>query len=139
MKAYFADTNFYLRFILKDNKVQARKVKEFLQKAQKGRIKIGFLSEVILEMEFVLRNVYSLSKNEITKHLLPLVKTDYLNIPERNLWLTTFKVFQERNIPLFDIFLFFRAQEEGAKVLSFDKDLKKLSQLQSIQEGKYEE
>lgn len=126
MKSYFADTNFYLRFIFKDNQNQAKQAKEFLQKAKEKRIKIVFLSEVILEMGFVLRSVYSLSKTEIVKILSILVKTEYLEIPERNLWLETFEIYQQKNISLFDIYLFLQSQKEKAEILSFNKDFKKL-------------
>lgn len=127
VKSYFADTNFYLRFILKDNIRQVKKVKELLFKAKKRKVKIIFLPQVILEMEFVLRSVYSLSKEEIVEYLFPLVKIDYLEIGERQIWLTAFKIFKEKNLSLFDIFLFLKAKNEGAEILSFDKDFKKLA------------
>lgn len=127
MKTYFADTNFYLRFILKDNKNQVKRVKEFLSKAKKGEINIVFLPEVILEMEFVLRSVYALSGKQIVKYLVPLAKTDYLDICERDIWLTAFKIFPEKNLSLFDIFLFLKARGQKAEVLSFDKDFRKLA------------
>lgn len=126
MKTYFADTNLYLRFILQDDQAQFKKVNDFFKRAQTGRLKIVFLSEVILEMEFVLRSVYSFSKAELVKSLFTLVKSEYLEIEERDLWLEAFKVFQEKNVSLFDIFLFLKAQKESAEVLSFDKDFKKL-------------
>lgn len=126
MKIYFADTNFYLRFILKDNKKQTKKTKEFLAIAKKGKVKIIFLPEVILEMDFVLRSVYSLSKEEIVRYLFPLAKTDFLKIEEREIWLTAFKIFQEKNFSLFDIFLFLKAKKEKSEVLSFDKDFKEI-------------
>jgi len=127
MKSYFADTNFYLRFILKDNQNQAKESKEFLAKAKEGKIKIIFLPEVIFEMEFVLRSVYSLSQKDIVRYLLPLIKTDYLEIEEREIWLLAFKIFQETNLSLFDIFLFLKAKKEKAQILNFDKDFKKLN------------
>ena len=77
-------------------------------------------------MEFVLRSVYSLSKKEVVKYLLPLIKTDYLEIQDRETWLVAFKIFQEKNFPLFDIFLFLKAKSKEGEVLSFDKDFKKL-------------
>jgi len=126
MKSYFADTNFYLRFILKDNQNQAEESKKFLTRAKNGEIKIIFLPEVIFEMEFVLRSVYSLSKKEVVKYLLPLIKTDYLEIQDREIWLVAFKIFQEKSFPLFDIFLFLKAKRKEGEVLSFDKDFKKL-------------
>lgn len=127
MRVYFADTNSYLRFILKDNQGQVKKVREYLTKAREGKIEIVFLPEVILEMEFVLRSVYALSRKQIAKYLVPLVRTDYLNISEREIWMTGFKIFREKNLSLFDIFLFLKAKKQKAEVLTFDKDFRKLA------------
>ena len=126
MKTYFADTNLYLRFILADDQTQFKKVNNFFRRAQRKKLKIVFLAVVILEMEFVLRNVYSFSKTELIKSLLTLVKSEYLEIEERELWFEAFRIFQEKNLSLFDIFLFLKAQKSGAEVLSFDQDFKKL-------------
>ncbi|MGB9706738.1 MAG: PIN domain-containing protein [Microgenomates group bacterium] len=129
MKVYIADTNFYLRFILQDNPRQFKIANELLRKAQEGKFKIVFLSEVILEMEFVLKSVYLFSRREIAKALLSLVKVDYLDIEERDLWLEAFEIFRKSTLSLFDIFLFLKAKKEGAGVLSFDEDFKKLARI----------
>ena len=126
MKRFFADTNFYLRFILKDNNLQAVKVKNYLKKAKNGQVKIIFSSPVILEMEFVLRSVYSVSRKRIAKCLMTLVKTNYLEIEEREIWLKALETYIKKNFSLFDFFIFFKAKKENAQVLSFDKDFKKL-------------
>lgn len=129
MKTYFADTNFYLRFILKDNQKQFEKVKKLLFQAKKRKVKIVFLPQVILEMEFVLKSVYSSPKEEIIKYLFPLVKTDYLEIADREIWLEAFKIFEKTNLPLFDIFLFLKAKQQKGEILSFDRDFKKLARI----------
>ncbi len=129
MKTLIADTNFYLRFILQDNPKQFKIVNEFLRKAQQRKIKIVFLSEVILEMEFVLRSVYLFSRPELTKALAGLLKVDYLAIEERDLWLETFEIFSKSSLSLFDIFLFFKAKSRKAEVLTFDKDFRKLAKI----------
>lgn len=126
MKTLVADTNFYLRFILQDNPKQFKIVNEFLRKAQQRKIKIVFLSEVVLEMEFVLRSVYLFSRPELFKALTGLLKVEYLDIEERNLWLEVFEIFPKSRFPLFDIFLFLKAQSQKAEVLSFDNDFQKL-------------
>lgn len=126
MKVYFADTNFYLRFILQDNPKQFKIVNELLRGAQGKKLKIIFLSEVILEMEFVLRSVYLFSRPELFKALFNLLKADYLDIEERDLWFEAFEIFLKGSFSLFDIFLFLKAQSQKAEVLSFDKDFRKL-------------
>ena len=129
MKSYFADTNFYLRFILQDNKEQADKVEGDLKKASRGQKRIVFLSAVFLEMAFVLKSYYSLSTSEIARYLSILVKTKYLEIEDREIWLRVFSNYVTRSISLMDLFLFERAKDAGGDVLSFDKDFERLKQL----------
>ena len=127
MKTYFADTNFYLRFLLNDNKDQAEKSASYLKKAQEQEIKIVFLSEVILEMGIVLEKFYKITKPEIARHLSILIKTAYLTIEDRAVWGESFEIFSRKNIDLLDILIFVKAKTKGVEVLSFDKDLAKLA------------
>jgi len=126
MKSYIADTNFYLRFILQDVKSQAKLSEKYLNKAKLGEIKIFFPDEVVLEMEFVLRNFYSVNREEITKSLLGLMKIEYVDVENRSLWIKTLEIYKEKNVSLLDIFLFLKAKDVGSEVLSFDRDFQKL-------------
>lgn len=126
MKIYFADTNFYLRFVLGDIKEQADKTEEFLLKAKEGKIKIIFTTAIIIEMAIVLEKYYHVTKDEIALQLSILVKSIYLQIEDRQIWIKTLEYFPNINIDLLDILLFEKAREEGAEVLTFDRDFKKL-------------
>ena len=129
MKKYIADTNFYLRFILQDNKEQAQLTKKRLQQAKKGEIKILFADEVILEMEFVLRSVYSVDRKDITEDLLKLIKNDFVEIENRYLWMVSLGIYRDVKIDLLDIYLSVKANESGYEVLSYDKDFRKLERI----------
>lgn len=126
MKNYFADTNFFLRFILQDNQAQAKKVEDYLNQAEQEEIKITYLVAVIIEMEVVLRKVYRLSRDQIAKQLLVLVKTPYLIIEDRQIWIQTFGLFSKYNLALLDLFIFEKAKVNEAEVLTFDQKLAKL-------------
>lgn len=126
MSKYFADTNFYLRFLLKDNQKQADSAENELIKAQNGQQEIVFLSAIILEMNFVLKSVYSLSPIEIADYLLTLVKTPYLDIEDRDIWLKVLSLYSKKKNSLLDIFLFEKAKVNKAEVLTFDQKLAKI-------------
>ena len=126
MKKYIADTNFYLRFILHDVESQARKVQESFRKAKSGEISIFFPDEVILEMEFVLRSFYKVSKGNIVASLISLIKLNYVDIENRQLWKEAIVIYRQKNINLIDIFLFLKACNSDSEVLSFDKDFSRL-------------
>ncbi len=135
MNVYFADTNFYLRFLLRDNLKQVEKTKEYLKRAKKGELRITFISEAILEMNFVLKSVFSIDRIEIADQLLNLVKTSYVDIEDRDIWSLVLSNYKSQNIDLLDIYLFFRAKRDRAEVLSYDKDFVKLDKRLKIQTG----
>ena len=126
MKTYLADTNVYLRFLLQDEVALADRAEEYLIQAKQKQIKLIFLSAVVLEMGFVLQKVYKLSASEVAKHLLRLVKTSYVEVEDRQVWLKTLLVYGRKKIDLLDIYLFEKAKDTGVEILSFDKDFKRL-------------
>lgn len=127
MTTYFADTNFFLRFLLQDNQTQAQKVEDYLDMAKKEKIKIVYLVAVIIEMEVVLRKVYHQQKVYIAEQLLTLVQTPYLAIEDRETLIRTFELFRKYNLDLLDLFLLERAKSDKAEILTFDKKLIALS------------
>lgn len=126
MKKYFIDTNVVLRFFLRDNEKYYRQALSYFEKAKKGEIEINLIPEVLFEIDYVLRGVYSLSKNETTDLLLKLVKTPYLKIANRSLIISTLEKYQTTKIDLFDIYLYFLAKSKGSLIFSFDRDFLKI-------------
>ncbi len=127
MKKYFLDTNVILRFLLKDNEKYYNQAKSYFEKAKNNEIELNLISEVLFEIDYVLRGVYSLSKNEVIDVLLKLIKSPYLKISNRGLLITTIEKYQLTNVDLFDIYLYYYSLSKEASVLSFDKDFIKIS------------
>lgn len=126
MRTFFADTNLFIRFFLKDNALLTKKAKFYFLQARSKKIRLLIVSEIIPEIEYILRKVYQLTRKEIEKHLSSLVRTTYFEIERRNLWLEVLRIYPEIKVDLVDIFLFLIAKKEKAEVLSFDKDFRKL-------------
>lgn len=126
MKKYLLDTNVILRFLLQDHKNYFKIASDYIKKAQQKQIEIEIIPEVIFELDYVLRGVYNLSKNEVVDILLKLVKTPYLKIENREIILNVIENYQKKAIDLFDIYLFYLAKNKKAEVISFDQDFKKL-------------
>ena len=127
MKKYFLDTNVILRFLLKDNEVYFSQTKNYFEKAKKGEIELNLIPEVLFEIDYVLRGVYSLSKNEVVDILLKLIKTPYLKISSRGMLIATVDKYKSINVDLFDIYLYYFSLSKESSVLSFDKDFSKIS------------
>jgi len=131
MKKYFLDTNVILRFLLHDNETYYYQARSYFEKAKKGEIELNLIPEVLFEIDYVLRGVYSLSKNDVTNILLKLIQSSYLKIPDRGLLIETVEKYQSINVDLFDIYLYFFSLSENATVISFDTDFNKISKKDS--------
>ena len=126
MKKYFLDTNVILRFLLHDSEKYYNQAKNYFEKARDEKIEINIIPEVFFEIDYVLNGVYSLEKKEICSILLKLLLTPYLNISDRDILITSVKKYQKTNIDFFDIFLYYKATEQKASVISFDQDFRKI-------------
>ena len=126
MVTYLADTNIFIRLFIQDNQSQAKFVEKVFQEARSGKLKIAVLSEVLPEIEYVLRKVYKVERKIIFSHLSGLINTPYINIEKRNIWKKAIKIYLKNNIDIVDAVLFVESQERKNKILSFDKDFKKI-------------
>lgn len=126
MKEYIIDTNILLRFLLRDNEKFFQKAKKYLTDAKDKKVVLILLSQVIFEIDYVLRGVYRLSYKESADYLTKLIKTPYIQIENRTIITEAIEKYKEKNIDLVDLFLLETARKEKAQVLSFDKDFSKL-------------
>ncbi|MEK7079323.1 MAG: PIN domain-containing protein [Patescibacteria group bacterium] len=126
MKKYFLDTNVILRFLLKDNEKYYNQARGYFEKAKRGEIELNLIPEVLFEIDYVLRGVYSLTKDEVVDILLKLIKTPYLAISNRGVLITTVDKYQSTHVDLFDVYLYYYSLSKGTEVLSFDKDFEKI-------------
>lgn len=127
MKEYYIDSNFFLRFILKDNLNQWIVANGYFKEAKLEKVKLVFLTETIIEIEYVLRKVYKLSRKIILKYLLTLLSINNFEITDQELLKDTLLYYVEKNIDFVDIIIFLKARSQNAEVLTFDKDFDKIS------------
>ena len=126
MTKYVVDTNVFLRFLLKDNKKYFSQAKKYFLQAKEGKIILILLPPVVFEIDYVLKGVYSLSRQESAKILSFLVKSPDLEVEERKILIEAIEKYKKINIDLVDIYFATAAKQQKAKMLSFDKDFKKI-------------
>jgi len=126
MTKYVVDTNVFLRFLLKDNKKYFNQARKYLTRAKERKITLILLPQVVFEIDYVLKGVYSLSRKESANILSSLVKSPDLEVKERKILIETIEKYKKINIDLVDIYLSAVAKQQKAKILSFDKDFKKI-------------
>ena len=126
MTKYVVDTNVFLRFLLKDNKKYFNQARESFLRAKECKITLILLPPVVFEIDYVLKGVYSLSRQESANILSSLVKSPDLEVKERKILIETIEKYKKVNVDLVDIYLSAVAKQQKAKILSFDKDFKKI-------------
>lgn len=127
MKRYLVDTNVILRFLLKDNQKLYQQAKKYFLQAKSGQASLLLLPQVVFEIDYILRGVYSLTKKETSAILSTLVKSPDLEIKERKILIEVVEKYKKINVDLFDLYLFEKGRQLKAKILSFDKDFKKIN------------
>ena len=128
MKSYLVDTNVFLRFLLKDNKKHYQKAKKYFIQAKLGLIKLILIPEVVIEIDYVLRGVYSLNKKDSVEIIDKLVKSPSLKVKQREILTKSIDKYEKVNIDLTDLFLYYTAKKEKAEILSLDKDFKEIQE-----------
>lgn len=126
MKKYLLDTNIFLRFILNDIPQLAQKAENYFKKAKQGKILLFVPQIVIFEIIFALEKEYKFKRSEIVNSLKPLLAAPYMEVEDRNSFLEAMDLYEQKSLSLVDIFLFYKAREADAEVLSFDKHFKQL-------------
>ncbi len=121
-----ADTNIFIRIFIQDNPKQTLEAQKYLDQAKKGKIKLKIISEIIPEIEYVLRKVYKVSKDKIVDNLLLIMEASYLDIENRSEWTKSLNLYLKNNIDLIDSFLYISKLKYDMKILTFDKDFKKI-------------
>ncbi|MDP1760349.1 MAG: PIN domain-containing protein [Candidatus Woesebacteria bacterium] len=129
MKKYIVDTNIFIRFLLKDNEKFYQQAKKYFDDAKEKKIVLILISQVVFEIDYVLRSVYKLSHKESADILINLVKSSYLQVENRQVIGEAIEKYAEENIDLVDLFLIETARKEKVEILSFDKDFLRKNKL----------
>lgn len=121
----FVDTNYFLRFLLRDNPKHYQQAHQLFFKAARGEIKLITNLVVFFEIVWVLRKNVVKDRQSLAEILM---KTLSLNIEfeQRDLLLKTVDFFKNSTLSLEDCYHLVFAQSEGVQDFkTFDKKLKK--------------
>ena len=121
MPIYYIDANYFLRFILKDNFSQWKIANNYFEKAKQEKIRLVFLTEVLMEIEYVMRKVYKFERKLIFKYISTLLVINSFEITDREILKMALLTYLNKNIDFVDGIIFYKAKNRQAEVLSFDK------------------
>jgi|SRR3989338_9030408 len=126
MKQIVVDTNAFLRLFLDDVPQQVKEVEVLLKKARSAQITAYVPQIVIFELNFILDKYYNFKKVEIIDKLKSVIQSPYLHVQDRTILQEALKIYEKNTVSLADSFVLSFAQEKGAEVFTFDKNLQKL-------------
>ena len=122
----FVDTNYFLRFLLADNKEQFQEVKTLFSQAAEGRAKLFTSIVVYFEIYWVLSSFYKQDKSETAKTLQQLLEMDFISLEEHEILENALGIFTGSNLSLEDCYNLAFAKSRKAKAFkTFDRKLAK--------------
>lgn len=127
MKVYLVDTNVFLRFFLKDHPAHFAKAKRYFTQATQGKIKLVLVPQVVFEINYVLKKVYLLTNKKIATLLTNTINSPYIHTDNQEILVDSLKIYKNKNVDLVDIYLYQLSKHRKTKILTFDKDFKKLT------------
>lgn len=126
MKEVVLDTNVFLRFLLKDIKSQYETAKKIFEDIEKQNVKAWVSILVINEIVWIMKKYYEIEASLFVPKLLQILLLKNIEIIEidKNRLLMILQILSKTNFDFTDLYLFYTQNKD--KILSFDKDFKKL-------------
>lgn len=123
----FVDTNYFLRFILKDNNTQHLQAKKLFLAAAKEKVELVSSTVVFFEIHFVLKSFYGKDKLFLIEILSRILNLNVI-FPEKHLLQTSLRLYGYSNLGLEDCYNIIFARIWGVKDFrTFDAKLDKIA------------
>ncbi len=113
------DTNMVLRYLLNDNREMADEAERVIKEGS-----VLLTIEVIAEVVYVLKGVYSIERGQIASCLLEFLSE--VNILEEQVVRLGLEIYAEQNLDFVDCILYAYNRVKGYEVKTFDKKLLRL-------------
>ncbi len=94
------DTNIIIRYLTNDDPHKAAQCEKIFKKALSGKEKLILNHLIIAELVWVLDDIYNLDKEQIKESILKILNTPNIEIPEKDIILTAFTVWQSTNFKI---------------------------------------
>lgn len=126
MKSYFVDTNYFLRFLLKDNEEQFKKILFIFKLAIDKKINLYTSVIVFFELYWVLRSFYKNNKKNCIDLLSKIIKINFIDFENKEIIQEALALFEKTNLDLEDCYNFSYSKKINIDELAtFDKKLLK--------------
>lgn len=122
----FIDTNYLLRFLLKDINSQYQEAKQLLLKGARGEERLVTSTIVFFELYWVLSSYYKKDKSDLVVLLKKILDLDFVVLKERYILRDSVKHFNNTNLDIEDCYnLSFAKTHKIKEFKTFDEKLAK--------------
>ena len=130
-KRLFFDTNFWLRYFVRDNEEQYQSSYKIIEAVENGTC-LPFTSAIVfLEINYVLSSFYKLKSDKINKYFDLIINLRNLTIINKTNLDKSLKMHNKYHIKLSDC-LIATSVPKNTLLISWDKDFKKVSEVNNI-------
>ncbi len=132
-QATIPDTNYILRYLLRDNETHYVEVAEFFENVRSGKDLAVIAEYVLVECLYILTKHYKVPRTESAKSLYGILLYKGVVNPNREILTKALTLFAETTLDPVDCLLIAMTSIEGHAVRSFDRALLKRILLQADQ------
>lgn len=125
------DTNFILRYLLRDNEAHFVEAAEYFEKVRVGKESAVIVESVLVECLYVLTKYYKVPRAEATKSLHGILLYKGVINQNREVLTRALSLFAETTLDPVDCLLVAMTAIDGNTVKTFDQDLLKRIALQA--------
>ena len=137
MKSYLVDTNIILRFLTGEPEPQAEQARQLIEKCELGVFSLRILPLAVAEAVFVLSGKhYNFGREEIAQNLILFLQNPNFAVDDRDALILAFKLFAQHSIDFADAYTAAAARTCESGVASFDRDFKKIPDLDLLEMSK---
>jgi len=117
------DTNVIIRFFVKEDSNLYSKSIDIIAKIEKNELKVEILSEVIMEILFIMTKYYKVPLGEIVKDLKTILRLEGVVNKNKYILINSLDMMIEKNIDYVDALICSKSKLQGYGKISFDKDV----------------
>jgi predicted nucleic-acid-binding protein len=125
-KMIFVDTNYFIRFYIKDIDMQFKEAKLLFEKGARSETKLFTSTIVIFEIYWLFSSFYEKTKPEVIDILKKTLSLNFIEIEERKVIAKALDVYESVGLDLEDCYNIAYSNIKNAEsFLTFDKKLRK--------------
>jgi predicted nucleic acid-binding protein len=123
MKQGFLDTNILARFLIGDVEDKQKEVRNIFERGIKLEYEYTVLTEVFVELHYVLISQYGLSRQDFVDGYIMITKLPFIKVDQIYSSLDFLEIYQNYNISLEDSLYLSYCLANDLELISFDKKL----------------